>query len=113
MINFRWCAIGALGITSMMLTPTLGAWQGNDSGEALFKRQCAGCHGPDGSGKTAMGRSFKMRDLKSEDVQKMHDSELNNIIAKGKGKMPAYGSRLKEEQIESLVRYIRQLAKNK
>lgn len=111
MINLKLCAVGALGVASLLFSPALSAWQGDQSGADLYKRSCAGCHGPDGSGKTAMGRTFKMKDLKSDEVQKMHDSELSNIIAKGKGKMPAYGSKLKDEQIESLVKYIRTLAK--
>jgi cytochrome c6 len=113
MISTKWRATGVLSLAALIFTPALSAWQGADAAAADYKRMCAGCHGADGSGNTAMGRSFKMRDLRSGDVQKMHDSELSNIIANGKGKMPAYKAKLSEEKIEGLVRYIRQLAKSK
>jgi cytochrome c6 len=79
--------------------------------ENLFKSKCASCHGPDGAGKTAMGTALKIRDLRSDDVQKQTDAELNRIITKGKNKMPAYDGKLKKEQIEELVLYVRKLAK--
>ena len=38
------------------------------------------------------------------------DERLFNSITKGKGKnMPAYGKKLSEDQIDALVRYVRQL----
>lgn len=80
-------------------------------GEAIFKRQCAMCHGPDGAGNTAMGRSFKLRDLKGPEVQKMTDAQLFDTIAKGKGKMPAYENNLGHDKIHAVVAYLRQLAK--
>jgi cytochrome c6 len=84
--------------------------QTSPSGD-LFKGKCASCHGPDGSGKTTMGTMLKIRDLRSDDVQKQTDAELNSIIAKGKNKMPAFDAKLKKEQIEQLVGFIRQLGK--
>jgi mono/diheme cytochrome c family protein len=57
------------------------------------------------------GRANKQRDLGSADVQKQSDDELNAIISRGKGKMPAYGKSLKPEQIKELVAYIRTLKK--
>jgi mono/diheme cytochrome c family protein len=84
-----------------------------ETGEAIYKRNCAGCHGPDGSGQTAMGRTFKLGDLRSAEIQKMTDAQLAGTIAKGKGRMPAYEKRLSPEQIQSVVGYLRELAKKK
>ncbi len=39
------------------------------------------------------------------------DAELAEITTKGQGKMPAFGQKLKPEQIQALVSYIRQLGK--
>jgi cytochrome c6 len=80
-------------------------------GEDIFKAKCVSCHGPDGAGKTAMGAVLKIRDLRSDDVQKQSDADLNRIIAKGKNKMPAFDGKLKKEQIEQLVGYIREIGK--
>jgi mono/diheme cytochrome c family protein len=80
-------------------------------GAALFKAKCAACHGPDGAATTTMGKMLKIRDLGSVDVQKQTDAELNQIITKGKNKMPAFDGKLKKEEIEQLVAYIRELGK--
>jgi mono/diheme cytochrome c family protein len=82
-----------------------------DEGASLFKSKCAMCHGPDGSGKTIMGEKLKIPDLHSADVQKKSDADLKTIITKGKDKMPAYETKLSKEQVDSLVAFIRDLAK--
>lgn len=82
-----------------------------DEGADVFKSKCAACHGPDGSGNTAMGKNLKLRDLGSADVQKQSDEELATIISKGKGKMPAYDGKLTKDQINDVVKYIRTLKK--
>ena len=58
-----------------------------------------------------MGKALKIRDLGSADVQEQSDDELSRIIAKGKGKMPAYDGKLKKEQIKEVVGYIRAFRK--
>lgn len=78
---------------------------------ALYKTKCAACHGVDGKGETSIGKTNKIRDLSSADVQQQSDADLTAIITTGKGKMPAYGKGLKPDQIKDLVAYIRGLAK--
>ena len=82
---------------------------GTADGAAIYKAKCASCHGPDGSGMTPMGKSMKLRDLRSPDVQKQTDQELYKWTAGGKGKMPAYKSKLTEAEITALVTYMRTL----
>ena len=77
----------------------------------VFKANCAVCHAADGSGNSPTGKALGAKDLKSEEVQKKTDAELAELITKGKGKMPAFGSKLSPDVINSLVAYIRQLAK--
>jgi mono/diheme cytochrome c family protein len=84
-----------------------------ETGESLFKAKCAMCHGPDGAGKTTMGQALKIPDLHSEDLQKLSDAELNQIVTKGKNKMPAYEAKLSKEQITQLVGFVRDLAKKR
>lgn len=68
-----------------------GAAKGNaKEGESIFNSKCAICHGKDASGNTPMGKNLKLRDLRSEDVQKQTDDQLFELIAKGKGKMQSY-----------------------
>jgi len=88
--------------------PAFGA--GNPDA-ALFKSKCVMCHAANGSGDTPMGKSQKLRDLRSDVVQKQTDIELTKVIAGGKGKMPAFGKQLSTPQIESLIAFIRTLKK--
>jgi len=83
-------------------------WSLADGG-ADFKAKCAMCHGADGKGDTSMGKTMKLRDLGSADVQGQSDADLTGIIANGKGKMPKYDGKLSKDQISDLVKYIRTL----
>ena len=80
-------------------------------GAATFKAKCAMCHGADGSGNTTMGKSMGLKDLGSAEIQKMSDADLTTVIAKGKGKMPAYAGKLTDAEISDVVKYIRTLKK--
>jgi mono/diheme cytochrome c family protein len=92
------------------LVPALSVTQ---EGAAIFKSKCAMCHGPDGSGKTAIGEKLNIRDLRSAEVQKQTDAELSQIVTKGKNKMPPYDGKLTKELIDQLVAYVRDLGKKK
>ncbi|HSY59505.1 MAG TPA: cytochrome c [Terriglobales bacterium] len=76
-----------------------------------FKTNCTLCHGDDGSGNSPTGKALKAKDLASAEVQAISDADLATVIAKGKGKMPAFGSKLSPDVINSLVVYIRHLPK--
>lgn len=80
-------------------------------GAAIYKAKCVSCHGANGSGQTPVGKSMKLRDLRSADVQKQTDQELYKWTADGKGKMPAYKGKLTEAQINALVAHMRTMAK--
>ena len=73
---------------------------------ATYKAKCAMCHGATGAGDTTMGKNFKLRPLASADVQKLTDAELDTIISKGKGKMPAYAGKI---DVPGAVKFIRTL----
>jgi mono/diheme cytochrome c family protein len=87
------------------------AQAGSSDGAALYKAKCAMCHGPDGTGKTPVGAKLNVRDLRSPEVQKQSDSDLAQVVGQGKGKMPAFGKTLNDEQIKSLVVQIHELGK--
>ncbi|HUA00471.1 MAG TPA: cytochrome c [Candidatus Aquilonibacter sp.] len=80
-------------------------------GASLFKSKCAACHGADGSGNTAVGKSLKLKDMASADVQKQTDADLTAMITNGKGAMPSYKDKLTADQIKQVVAFIRSLAK--
>ena len=80
-----------------------------DDAAALYQAKCQVCHGADGNGNTAVGKKHGVPDFHSPEVAKMSDVELFDITKNGKNKMPAYKSKLTEDQIKSLIKYIRLL----
>jgi mono/diheme cytochrome c family protein len=78
----------------------------------LYARNCASCHGKDGKAKTFKGKLKHARDLTDPTWQgNVGDERLFNSIMNGKGKMPAYSKKLSEQEIDSLVTYVRALKK--
>ncbi len=89
---------------------SISCYAGSTDSAALFKSKCAPCHGPDGTGSTAIGQKLGIKSYKSPDIQKQSDADLKNAIANGKGKMPPFKS-LTPEQLDGLVKYVRELSK--
>ena len=84
---------------------------------ANWKDQCAKCHGPDGAGKTPIGRRLHIKDLTSASVQAgFTDEDVLATILKGhknaSGKqVVAPFSGLSEDDARALVGYVRGLKK--
>jgi len=95
-------------LTVLAFTLVFSTWSLADGG-ADFKAKCAMCHGADGKGETGMGKTMKVRDLGSADVQGQSDADLNGIITNGKGKMPKYDGKLTKDQVGEVVKFIRTL----
>lgn len=95
----------------ILLMPVLAWADAAPDGGAIFKSKCAMCHGPDGKGQTAMGKSLKLKDLGSAEVQKMTNAELQKVITDGKGKMPSYKDKLDQASIDAVIAFIRTLKK--
>jgi cytochrome c6 len=101
--------LSILGLANVFQAGSQAAIRPAGDGAATYKAKCVACHGADGSGNTAAGKSLKARDLRSAEVQKQSDDQLFNIIAKGKGKMPGYEKTLGAETCKELVAYVRHL----
>jgi cytochrome c6 len=101
-------AIVSIGFITLTLPSFVRA---QDDAEKIYKTHCALCHAPDGSGSSPSGKALKAEDLRSDVVQKKSDAELTAAVTNGKGKMPAFGKKLKPDQIAQLVAYIRALPK--
>jgi cytochrome c oxidase cbb3-type subunit 3 len=81
-------------------------------GVALFQQNCAMCHGADGKGFAAI----KTPDFTDPKWQaSATDKEIAEVIKNGKKgtPMPAFGGKLKEADIQALVRYIRSFGSSK
>ena len=86
--------------------------QNGASSASTFRAKCAVCHGQDGGG-SQVGKTMNVPDLRSPAIQKQTDAELAQIISDGKGGMPSFKGSLSDDQIHSLVTYIRSLAQKK
>lgn len=92
-------AIAVAGMTAPVLA---------DDAAALYKSKCQACHGADGK-PSAAGEKLGAKDFHTPDVAKMSDADLVKITKEGKGKMPAYASKLTDDQINELVKFVRTL----
>lgn len=79
----------------------------------MYAMDCAMCHGETGNGKGELATDMKnVTDFTNPDAMKDRtDGELFYIIRTGKGDMPPEGNRAKDDDVWSLVNYIRAFAK--
>ncbi len=78
----------------------------------LYDKHCDTCHGKDGQAKTFKAKFNHARNLSDAKWQAgASDERIFNSISNGKGKMPAWGKKLSEAQINALVAYVRKLKK--
>jgi mono/diheme cytochrome c family protein len=113
MKNRKWLAqaVGCLLFVSEFASLAFGA-EDKDKAQAAYKTNCVSCHGSDGAG-TPLGKSMQAADLRSEQVQSKSDTELGQVIHDGKNNMPGFKNTLDAAQIEGVVKFIRELGKNK
>jgi len=83
--------------------------------KSIYARDCALCHGDDGSGKTDLAKDMQLTLLDWTDSKSLgnrSDKELFHLIRMGKDKMPAEEEgRAKDSEVWGLIVYIRGFAK--
>ena len=88
-----------------------GAAQAADVAEN-WSKNCAACHGKDGSGNTMMGKKSGVGNYTDAAAQvKFTDAEAIKAITDGKDKMKSFKEKLTAEEIKDLVGYIRAFKK--
>ena len=102
---------------SLLLGNTVGASstsnQTSDSAQTVFKQRCSKCHGEDGRGNTETGKSLKVKNLRSVAVQRLSNKQLASVIKDGKSNMPPFKYVMSDDEINSLVAYVRSLRSNR
>jgi cytochrome c6 len=86
------------------------AFAADKATQDLYTAKCAKCHGADGNA-SAVGKKLGVKDFSEPELLKATEKDMIEATTNGKGKMPAYGKSLKEDQIKALVDYIRSLNK--
>ena len=107
------CIGTAVFLVSLTILALPAAVRAQSDAGKLYKTNCVLCHAADGSGNSPSGKSLGAKDLGSAEIQKKTDEELTELITAGKGKMPAFGKKLKPDDIKQMVAFIRALPKKK
>lgn len=83
-----------------------------EEGQKLFKQNCVSCHGPIARGDGPAAASLRPRPADLAIMAGHHpDGDLAWKIANGRGAMPSWKDSLSENQIWTLVTYIKSLPK--
>ena len=104
-LKLRFAAICCLAAS--IVTPAFA----QNSGADTYKAKCAMCHGADGLGATPAGKAMKAVSFKDPANVKATDAELIAAVKNGKNKMPPNVAKLTDDQIKSVVAYVRTLQK--
>ena len=110
----------AVVITLLWIFVTAPSASAAENGAALYKTYCAQCHGISGNGKGINVRDMSVQPRDHTDAKEMSarsDADLFKAIKEGGQSisksvlMPPWGPALTDEQIHTLVAYLRELCK--
>jgi mono/diheme cytochrome c family protein len=116
-MNMRWWTLVTLLASSSL---ALAGAPPDPKVERLWRAKCASCHGDDGKGQTDQGKKMAVSDMSTAEWQQKFTDEkikdgINNGVKQEKGgvkqEMDAYKTKLRPEQVDSLVAYTRSLKK--
>lgn len=102
-------------LTAALLAAPLGHLAGDPP--ANWAKDCATCHGKDGTGHTRPGKMLGVKDLTDPAYQKTFTDDAafgdvkNGLRKDGKTKMTPFAAKLSDDDIKALVAYVRTLAK--
>lgn len=107
-----------VGLVSRVLSsgssnPVAGNTRATQAGRDAYVGSCAVCHGANGDGRGAFGQATypQATDLLSDEAKEMSDGQLFWITKNGLSftGMPGFGEQYTDQDIWSIVNYIRQL----
>jgi cytochrome c oxidase cbb3-type subunit 3 len=104
-------SLGLACIIALLTSPRVRAAD-NPDGAAVYKQKCLMCHGADGKGFSAI----KTPDLTNPKWQaSVTDKEMTEVIKNGKKgtPMPAFADKLKDDEIQAVVKFIRSFDSSK
>ena len=102
----------------MMLVPSLA--YADPATDRVWRAKCASCHGADGKAQTEQGKKMAIGDMSTVEWQgKFSDAQIKTAVSDGlkrdkngaKQEMEAYKAKLRPEQLDGLVGYVRALKK--
>jgi mono/diheme cytochrome c family protein len=115
-------AISITHISALISQVIAGETPNLIDGEAIYKHYCTPCHGIKGDGKGFNANNLDPRPANHSDAEfmsKRTDKELYEVISGGgravgrSSLMPPWGNTFNENEIKSLILYMRKLCKCK
>ncbi len=110
---------GVIGFATLSISGMAGAAEPDAKTTRVFQGKRASCHGDDGTGATTKGKELGLKSMATAQWQNgITDAKIREAIANGatgkgpdgkESKMDAYAEKLKPEQIDALVAYVRSL----
>jgi mono/diheme cytochrome c family protein len=101
-----------------LAAPMLAAAEPNPQIERVWRGKCGSCHGADGKAQTEQGKKMAIADMSTAAWQgKLTDEQIKSAINDGlkrdksgaKQEMEGYKAKLRPDQIDGLVVYVRAL----
>jgi mono/diheme cytochrome c family protein len=84
-----------------------GAMGFAQSGEAIYKANCASCHGSTGTPNPGIAKAMGVK--AASEYKGSSEKEMIDAVKNGKGKMKAFSGKLTDDQIKDAVTYFRTL----
>jgi mono/diheme cytochrome c family protein len=84
---------------ALALAAPLAALAG-DSGLVVFHGKCTRCHGADGKGKAIFNTPSMV-------TSRLTAAQMEQVIANGRAKMPAFKTQLSAEEIKAVATFIK------
>jgi cytochrome c6 len=114
------CAGALASVLIATMSPRAALGEVDKKTVRTWKAKCSSCHGEDGKGATEQGKKMGVRDMTAPEFAKdatdakMKDAISNGIKQTKNGKaqeMEPYKDKLKPEDIDALVAYVKSLKK--
>ena len=98
-------------VAEMEASLTLAESGDPTKGKIIYATNCLICHGERGKGDGVIGASLSPppTDLTGSQARAKSDTDCRTVIREGRAAMPAWKTRLTDQDIQNLLAYIRSL----
>ena len=101
--------------TALLVSFAVSSFAHADTIPEIWKAKCKSCHGEDGKADTKTGKKEKIADMTTDAWQKeWTDEKQKKMIldgSKDNKKMKPFKDKLKAEEVDGLIKFIRELKK--
>lgn len=96
--------VAVVVLMATLISCSLGGVPQDATGEEIYAQLCSRCHGSDLSG-GVVGPSLGP----GSDAAEGTDEFIRFTLINGRGRMPSFSSTLSDDQVDRLIRYIREV----